>query len=89
MTGQFVGYLFRIICLAATGALFLRGYFKYLEDRSSTQIEYKTFHDTKRDIYPTITLCIWNNWFKKQTGLYDREKLNKKYEILYVYFFQK
>ena len=41
----------------------------------------KTFHDTKRDIYPTITLCIWNNWFKKQTGLYDREKLNKKYEI--------
>ena len=81
MAGSILGYLFRIICLAATGALFLRGYWKYLEDRSSTQIEYKTFHDTKRDIYPTITFCIRNSEFKNQTGLYDRQKLNEKYEI--------
>ena len=81
MKCQFLGKVFRTICLGATGALFLRGGLKYFKDESSTQIEYRTYQDTERDIYPTITLCIWNNGFEQQLGLYDRKVLNETYKI--------
>ena len=44
-------------------------------------MEYRKFQESKRDIYPTITFCIWNGRFEDKLGLYDREKLNKKYGI--------
>ena len=44
-------------------------------------MEYRKFHETKRDTYPTITVCIWNDKFEDLLGLYDHEKLNKTYGI--------
>ena len=82
MEGGFMFKLFRIICLVATGALFLRGCTKYSNDNSSTQIEYRAFNVSKTDIYPTITLCIGNNNPEiYQFGLYDLNKLNETYKI--------
>ena len=80
MKCRFVGKLFRIICLVATGYLFLRGGWKYFEDESSSKVEYRTFlQDQERDIYPTISLCIHSSIHK--SGLYDRTKLNETYAI--------
>ena len=81
MQYQFIFKCFRIICLLVTGALFLRGGLKYLEDKNNTEIEYRTFQETHLDIYPTLTLCVWNDVFKMTFGLYDREKLNKTYKV--------
>ena len=81
MECRFLGIFIRIICLAVAGVLFIRGCWRYLQDESSTQMEYRKFHETKRDTYPTITICIWNDKLEDKLGLYDREKLNKTYGI--------
>ena len=75
----FVGNVLRIICLVATGALFLRGGWKYFEDESSSLVDYRAFQNTIRDIYPTISLCFYNS--KDNLGMYDSTKLNSTYEI--------
>ena len=46
-----------------------------MENESSSLVEYYTFHDTERDIYPTISICIYG------IGIYDSNKLLKKYGI--------
>ena len=81
MNFRFVSKFFRILCLVITGYLFHRGCKRYVEDQSSTVIEYRTFQETKQDIYPTITLCTFIDALKNRLGLYDRKKLNEIYDI--------
>ena len=80
MECRFVGNFFRTICIATTGALFLRGGLKYFEDESSSLVKYRSFfQDRKRDIYPTLSLCFHTSGPK--SGLYDGAKLNETYAI--------
>ena len=80
MECRFVGNFFRTICIATTGALFLRGGLKYFEDESSSLVKYRSFfQDSKRDIYPTLSLCFHTSGPK--SGLYDGAKLNETYAI--------
>ena len=80
MECRFVGNFFRTICIATTGALFLRGGLKYFEDESSSLVKYRSFfQDRKRDIYPTLSLCLHTSGPK--SGLYDGAKLNETYAI--------
>ena len=81
MQCRLLGKFVCLLCLVATGALFLRGCSKYLQDKSSTVIQYRTFQDTEKDIYPTITLCFWNDVFRRKVGIYDLTKLNDTYNI--------
>ena len=72
---RFVGKMFRFLCLASTGVFFIKGALKYFKNDSSSLVNYRTFHDTKRDIYPTISICFYG------ASLFDHKKLNGTYEI--------
>ena len=80
MECRFVGNFFHTICIAATGALFLRGGLKYFEDESSSLVKYRAFfQDKNRDIYPTLSLCLHTSGPK--SGLYHSARLNETYAI--------
>ena len=81
MECRYVSTFFHYICIVITVALFFRGCSKYWKDESSMLIEYRTFQNAKRDIYPTITLCMWHTVFDDEGGLYDVKRLNDTYEI--------
>ena len=79
--GRCLRICFRIFCLVATGALFVRGGWKYWENESSSLVSFRTFQKTKRDIYPTMSLCMWTFVRENMLGIYDRRKLNETYDI--------
>ena len=58
--------LFRAICII--GAILLIGYCirEYALDQDVTHIEYKKFHEQPDDLYPSITLCFYNPFFRRR-----------------------
>ena len=75
MLEDIVGKSFQILCLVATSYLFIHDGLKYLKDEDSSLVEYRMFHDSKRDIYPSISICFYG------LGVYDRKRLKETYEI--------
>ena len=75
MDWHFLGKLFQIVCLVATGLLFIIDGSKYFRNEDSSLVEYRTFNDRKQDIYPSISICFYG------LGIYDRRKLNETYQI--------
>ena len=72
---------FRILCLVATGALFVRGGWKYLANESSSLITFETFQRTEKDTYPSVSICTWTYVAENMLGIYDRKKLNETYNV--------
>ena len=47
----------------------------YQRDKNMTLVDFKTFHETERDIYPSVSLCFY------QDGFWNTRKLNYIYGI--------
>ena len=73
MVKQKVTSTFRFLCLAVTGCLILFCAWKYVENKSTSLVDFKRFHMTEKDIYPSISLCF--------DGMYDQTTLRDKYGI--------
>ena len=67
--------VFHIVCLLTTASLLCFCCWKYLQDESTSLVEFQTFHNTKKDIYPSISFCFWGR------GIYYDERLNQRYGI--------
>ena len=79
----FLSEIFHILCLVAAGILFVRSVKDYVQGESSSEVRYRKFHQqNNKDIYPSISLCIWNDPFGRTLGFYDRKKLNDTYGII-------
>ena len=75
MTTNNVSTWFHFVCILATTILLCYCTRKYIENESNSLIDFQLYHDTEKDIYPTLSLCFGNE------GIYDNEKLDKTYQI--------
>ena len=78
-TTSFVALAFRLICLLLTGGLFVYCSWKFIQDESTSLVDFQTYHNTEEDIYPSITLCLIQN--DESNALYIPEKLKNEYNI--------
>jgi hypothetical protein len=60
MINELGHHVFHASCLLATIIFIVKCIFQYQEDSDITQVEYRTFHDLKEAIYPSISLCFLN-----------------------------
>ena len=67
--------IFRFLCLILTLLLLSYCTWRYIQDGSTSLIDVRTYHTTKKDIYPSLSLCFYGN------EIYDRNKLNQTYGI--------
>ena len=66
-------YVFHGICLLCTLGLTIMCIYEFNLNNDIAQINYKTFHESSDDIYPSITLCI-KNPFKLASWNHHRYK---------------
>ena len=76
---NFVTLSFRFICLLLTGGLFVYCSWKFIQDESTSLVDFQTYHNTEEDIYPSITLCLIQH--DESTSIYIPEKLRNGYDI--------
>ena len=68
---------FRVVLLITTGILVIYCITKYIQNKSTASVDFKTYHETDKDQYPSISMCfIDSGW-----TIYDKEKLRQTYEI--------
>ena len=68
---------FRVVLLITTGVLVVYCVSKYVQNKSTASVDFKTYHETDKDQYPSISMCFSDSVFT----IYDGEKLRKTYGI--------
>ena len=74
---------FRVLLLLVTAGLLVNCGIRYIQNHSTASIDYKSYHVSAKDIYPSHTFCF--------TGLaiYDDKKLQHTYGIDNAYDYAK
>ena len=73
---------FRLICIIAT--ITLLGYcsLKFSRNESMSMVDFRSFLETEKDIYPSISLCFSNDDYRNNLdGIYNRKVLSNRYGI--------
>ena len=70
---------FRLVCLICTGALLFYCSIKYVKNESTSLVDFQTYHNEKKDIYPSFTMCF--GIIDEQDELYDKKRLKEIYNI--------
>ena len=76
---------YHILCLIATASMLCCGCWRYVQDESTSLVEFQTYHTTERDIYPSISLCFWGEGIYKDKNLiqsYGLENVSKYINFL-------
>ena len=79
MESQKFAFYFRFACVLLTGALFMYCSWKYIQNHSTSLVEFQNYHEHDKDIYPSLTLCFVA--FPNSVSFYDKYKLYKYYNI--------
>ena len=66
---------FHILCLITTASLLSYCSWRYVQNESSSLIDFRAYHRSEKDIYPSLSLCFVGN------GIYNKSKLRQKYGI--------
>ena len=73
---------FRLICIIAT--ITLLGYcsLKFSRNESMSMVDFRSFLETEKDIYPSISLCFSNGDYRNNVdGIYNKKVLSNRYGI--------
>ena len=76
---------FHVVCIATT--LILLGYcfFKFMQNDSTSMVDFRPYHETEKDIYPSLSLCFkhydFQNTSENNQGIYQKEPLINLYGI--------
>ena len=87
MATHFVTFSFRLICLLLTGGLFVYCSWKFIQDESTSLVDFHTYLNTDEDIYPSFTLCFiqddesYSTSTSSGSTIYIPEKLKNSYNI--------
>ena len=79
--------LYHFICLVSTFGLFCYCVWKFIQDKSNALVDFRSFHNEKKDIYPSFTICFQSpveipGSLKGGTyGIYNVSKLKKLHGI--------
>ena len=79
METHFAVFSFRLICLLLTVLLFGYCSWKYIQNESTSLVDFRTYYDTENDIYPSITLCFIEG--DEEQSIYIAEKLRNDHNI--------
>ena len=83
MRNDLVHHIFHAACLLVTTVFIVKCIYQYQEDNDITQVEYRTFHDLKEAIYPSLSLCflspISNEKIFERVGSHFNESLYYKH----------
>ena len=74
MNNQYIISTFHCLCLITTAGVLIYCSWKYYHNEGTSLVDFKTYHNTENDIYPSISLCF-------QGGIWDTYKLNHTYAI--------
>ena len=53
-----VVFSFRFVCILAAICLITKGLITYLKNDDLSQVDYRQFHASEKDIYPSLTICL-------------------------------
>ena len=51
-------FIFRFVCILAALCLITKGLIKYWKNDDLSQVDYRRFHASEKDIYPSLTICL-------------------------------
>ena len=73
---------FRLICIIATITLLVYCSLKFSRNESMSMVDFRSFLETEKDIYPSISLCFSNDDDPINfDGIYNKEVLSNSYGI--------
>ena len=75
MKTEFLTFAFHFMCIVSTASLLFYCSYKYIQNESTSLVDYRVYHQSEKDIYPSLSLCF------QGMGIYDADKLNKIYGI--------
>ena len=70
-----IGFGFRMMLVLATAILVGYCVDRYLQNQNTASIDYKRYHQTEKDIYPSISICFGG------LAIYDSNRLQQTYGI--------
>ena len=79
METHFAVFSFRLICLLFTGVLFGYCSWKYIQNESTSLVDFRAYYDSEEDIYPSITLCFIQS--DMEQSIYITEKFRNDHNI--------
>ena len=68
--------VFIVLCISATILMTSWCIYKYLLDRDVTVVRYKRLHESKNDIYPSISLCFYEPYIENKFQRYGNNTVN-------------
>ena len=75
MKTEYLTFAFHFMCIVSTAGLLFYCSYKYIQNESTSLVDYRVYHQSEKDIYPSLSLCF------QGMGIYDAHKLNKIYGI--------
>ena len=75
MKTECLTFAFHFMCILATFGLLFYCSYKYIQNKSTSLVDYRVYHQSEKDIYPSLSLCF------QGMGIYDAHKLNKIHGI--------
>ena len=75
MKTECLTFAFHFMCIFSTSGLLFYCSYKYIQNESTSLVDYRVYHQSEKDIYPSLSLCF------QGMGIYDADKLNKIYGI--------
>ena len=86
MKTEVLTFAFHLMCIFSTAGLLFYCSYKYIQNKSTSLVDYRVYHQSEKDIYPSLSLCF------QGMEIYDAHKLNEIYGIKeikeYVEFLQ-
>ena len=78
MKNQKIVFAFHFLCLILTGGLLIYCSWKYSLNKTTSLVDFQTYHNTDKDIYPSFSLCF------EGMNIYDKGKMNQTYGVANV-----
>ena len=63
--------IFHILCVVTKVSLLWMCTWRYIQNDSTSLVDFRTFQQREKDIYPSFSLCF------RGEGIYEQKKLNK------------
>ena len=75
MKSECITFAFHFMCVILTASLLFYCSYKYIQNESTSLVDYRVYHQSEKDIYPSLSLCF------QGMGIYNATRLNKTYGI--------
>ena len=72
---------FHLICIVITVSLLGYCSLKFYRNESTSMVDFRSYFDTEKDIYPSLSLCFEDGPLNNVDGVYKKKILQDSYDI--------